>query len=116
MYVLNAIVTINPSLPDNKRTLEFLELLEKKFLEHLSSFLFESKSDTSYYHPDEESEMQGVYYAVREIHLKRRCHKFRSIVCLSQIIRSVADLLDGVNGITYKCLILDPEICEMEEC
>lgn len=114
MYKLNAIVTIDPLRPDNHNTKKLLEVLEKRFLEHLASFLFESKSSIFLYHPDEESEMNGIHYAAKEIHLTRLCHKFRSIVCLSQIVRSVADLLDGVNDISYKCLILDPEFCEDE--
>lgn len=114
MYILNAIVTINPSRPEGKKCQVLLDQLEKQFLEHLASFLFESTSGISYYHPDEECEVHGVYYAVKEIHLRRECRKFRSIVCLSQIIRSVADLLDRVNGISYKCQILDPDVFQDE--
>lgn len=115
MYKLNAIVTIDPKCVDSKKNQNYLLDLEKEFLSFLTPFQYESKIEHSYYHSDEEAEMHGIYFVVKEIRLSRLCHKFRSVVCLSQIIHSVVDMLDGLNNVSYKCQILDPEICEPEK-
>ena len=115
MYKLNAIVTIDPKHVESPKTQDYLSNLEKHFLSLLAPFQVESKNSLFYYHPDEEAEMNGIYFAAKEIRLSRLCHRFRSVVCLSQIIRSVADMLDGLDHISYKCAILDPEIYEPDD-
>ncbi len=109
MYLLKAIITIDLGRPESPRTNQLLQDLQNDILGPLVPLHFGHKNKNSYYHPDDEAEMNNVNYVTREIFLTRECHKFRSLVYLSQLVQSVAGLFDGVNGAHCNCIILEPE-------
>ena len=110
MYILRAVITINPKSQEDPRCNALLDQYQKKILYFLAPFHSNVHSDTTYYHPDEESEFCDIHFVARVIHLSRECKRFQLVLSLAQIIQAVTHMLNASNGVSLSCLILDPEI------
>lgn len=90
MYNFSASIIIRPELPVHKHYAKELLDLAETVCKTFQSLGCETKVVPFYFYPDAESEASGFELEGADVQLLRACHRFRSVVHLSQIAASVS--------------------------
>lgn len=95
MYKFSASIIIRPELPVHRHYAKDLHVLANNVCEAFRSLGCVTKAAPFYFCPDAESETSGFELEGVDVQLSRACHRFRSVVLLSQIAASVSLLFDS---------------------
>ena len=107
---MNITFTVDSKRPDTTDCRNILQGYTQMACSTMEALGFSGKGSFCFYHPDEESEMNDIDYLAMRIDMKRTCKRLRSVACLSQIALALAAMSDGLNGLSWQCLIHEPKI------
>lgn len=108
MTTLNLTIKIHSGRVDGDKARKILHNLTDLFLAQcLPGFLLPEhwSRELFFYHPDEESEAYGIYYAGIELHLQRTCKSAHRAVLMAQTIQSISLIFDSMYDEVFSFLI-----------
>ena len=109
---MNITFTVDSKRPDTSDCRNLLQDYIQLVSDTTAALGFSVKTSFYFYHPDEESEMNDIDYIAMRIDIKRTCKRLRSVACLSQIALALAAMNNGLNGLSWQCLIHEPKILD----